>query len=216
MNISIAGLTGAGKGTQVGRLAKDFNLLCFSPGDEFRAGVKHRTPLGKIAQEYVERGELVPDDIVNELVEEWIWTTSPNQGIVFDGFPRTTSQGAFLENTLSEMGRKFDVVIYLDVSNEQVFKRLSERRFCRICLEKFHLTFSPFQTCPRQQCQGEHLRQLDEDRPEVICTRIEVFQETVKPLLQHYEQSGQLIEINGNRTLEEVHDAIVTALMPYR
>ncbi|MDA1274100.1 MAG: nucleoside monophosphate kinase [Verrucomicrobia bacterium] len=216
MNISIVGTKGAGKGTQVSRLAKDFNLLVFASGDAFRAGVKQHTPLGKIAQKYIAKGDLVPDDIVNGLVEEWIWTTSPNQGIIFDGFPRTTFQAAFLENTLSEMGRKFDVVIYLDVSDEQVIKRLSERRICHLCLEEFHLASSPFKVCPRQRCQGEHLRHLDEDKPEVISTLVKMFQRGIEPLLQHYESSGRLIEINGDLPVDEVHSAIVPALMPYR
>ena len=100
MNISIVGTKGAGKGTQVSQVAKDFNLVIFASGDAFRAGVRQHTPLGKVAQKYVDRGELVPDDIVNGLVEEWIWTTTPNQGIIFDGFPRTTFQAVFLESAL--------------------------------------------------------------------------------------------------------------------
>lgn len=216
MNISIVGTKGAGKGTQVSQLAKDFNLLIFSTGDVFRAGVKQHTPLGKVAQKYLERGELVPDDIANGLVEEWIWTTTPNQGIIFDGFPRTTFQAAFLESTLSEMGRTFDIAIYLDVSDEQVIKRLSERRICHTCLEEFHLTSSPFKTCPRHRCEGEHLRHLEEDKPEVIRSLVKVFQRGIEPLLQHYEQSRRLIEIKGDGPVEEVHNAIVAALTPHR
>ena len=216
MNLSIVGTKGAGKGTQVNRLVKDFNLLCFSPGDAFRAGVKQRTPLGVVAEKYVQRGELVPDDIVNGLVEEWIWRTSPSQGIIFDGFPRTTFQAAFLEETLREMERKFDVTIYLDVSDEEVVKRLSARRVCQLCREEFHLISSPFKTCPKQKCQGEHLRHLDEDNPAVISSLVKVFQRGIEPLLKHYEQTGRLIEINGDKSMEEVHDAIVAALMPYR
>lgn len=216
MNLSIVGTKGAGKGTQVTRLVQDFNLLSFSPGDAFRIGVKQRTPLGVVAEKYVERGELVPDDIVNGLVEEWIWTTSPSQGIIFDGFPRTTFQAAFLEEALREMGRKFDAVIYLDVSDEEVVKRLSERRVCHLCREEFHMTVSPFKTCPRQKCQGQYLRHLDEDKPAVISTLVKVFQRGIEPLLQHYEQSGRLISITADKSIEEVHAAIVSAVMPYR
>lgn len=216
MNISIVGTKGAGKGTQVARLAKDFNLLNFSTGDALRAGVVERTPLGKIAEKYVQRGEMVPDDIVNGLVEEWIWTTSPDQGIIFDGFPRTTYQAAFLEHTLEEMGRKFDVSVYIDVSDEQVVKRLSERRVCHQCRAEFHLVSDPFGTCPRKKCNGEFLRHLEEDQPQVIATLVKMFQRGIEPLLQHYETSGRLIEIGGDGSIEEVHDAIVQALMPYR
>lgn len=216
MNISIVGTKGAGKGSQVSRLSKEFDLRCFSTGDAFQAGVRQRTPMGKVAQQYIERGELVPDEIVNGLVEEWIRTTETNQGIIFDGFPRTTFQAAFLENTLSEMGRKFDAVIYLDVSDEQVIKRLSERRICNQCREEFHMVSSPFRTCAEKQCHGEHLRHLDEDRPEVISTLVKVFQRGIEPLLQHYEKSGRLIEVNGDGSIEEVYTAIVAALKPYQ
>ena len=216
MNISIVGTKGAGKGTQVNRLIKDFNLLSFSPGDAFRSGVKQRTPLGVVAEKYVQRGELVPDDVVNGLVEEWIWTTSPSQGILFDGFPRTTFQSAFLEGALGDMGRKFDAVIYLEVSDEEVVKRLSGRRVCHLCREEFHVMSSPFKTCPKQKCAGQHLRHLDEDKPEVISTLVKVFQRGIEPLLKHYEETGRLISINGDGSVEEVHDAIVAAVMPFR
>lgn len=195
---------------------RDFNLLVFSPGDAFRSGVKERTPLGVVAEKYVQRGELVPDDIVNGLVEEWVWRTSPSQGIIFDGFPRTTFQAAFLEETMREMGRKFDVVIYLEASDDVVVQRLSARRVCYLCREEFHLTSSPFKTCPRKKCEGQYLRHLDEDKPAVISTLVKVFQRGIEPLLQHYEQTQRLITINGDKSIEEVHDAIVTALMPYR
>jgi adenylate kinase len=216
MNISIVGTKGAGKGTQVSRLVKDLNLLSFSTGDAFRIGVKQHTPLGNVAEKYVQRGELVPDDIVNGLVEEWIWRTTPAQGIIFDGFPRTTFQAAFLEAALRDMGRKFDATIYLEVSDDEVVKRLSARRVCSLCRDEFHLIASPFKTCPKQRCEGQYLRHLDEDRPEVISTLVKVFQRGIEPLLQYYEQSGRLITINGDQDIEEVHTAIISAVMPYR
>lgn len=216
MNISIVGTKGAGKGTQVSRLMKDFNLLSFSPGEAFRVGVKQRTPLGMIAEKYVQRGELVPDDIVNGLVEEWIWTTTPRQGIIFDGFPRTTFQAAFLEQSMLDMSRKLDTVIYLDVTDSVAVERLSGRRVCNLCREEFHLVSSPFKTCPRKKCEGQYLRHLDEDKPEVISTLVKVFQRGIEPLLQHFEQSGRLVTVNGDGSIDQVHDAIVTAVMPFR
>ncbi|MBM3838191.1 MAG: nucleoside monophosphate kinase [Verrucomicrobia bacterium] len=216
MNLSIVGAKGAGKGTQAGRLASDFNLVSFSTGDAFRHGMKLRTPLGLVADKYVQRGELVPDDIVNGLVEEWIWTTTPGKGIIFDGFPRTTFQAAFLEEIFREMGRKFDAVIYLDVSDEVVVQRLSGRRVCKLCREEFHTVYSPFKNCPKQKCAGQWLRHLDEDHPGVISTLVKVFQRGIEPLLQHFEQTGRLITVNGGKSIEEVYAAIVSAVTPYR
>jgi adenylate kinase len=216
MNLSIVGTKGAGKGTQVGRLARVFNLVSFSTGDAFRHGMKLRTQLGLVADKYVQRGELVPDDIVNGLVEEWIWTTTPSKGIIFDGFPRTTFQAAFLDETFREMGRKFDAVIYLDVSDEVVTERLSGRRVCNLCRDEFHTVYAPFKSCPKQKCAGQWLRHLDEDHPAAITALVKVFQRGIEPLLQHYEQSGRLITANGDKSIEEVHAALVSAVTPYR
>jgi adenylate kinase len=216
MIISVVGTKGAGKGTQVSRLAKDFNLVSFAPGDAFRSGIKHRTPLGIVAEKYMQRGELVPDDIVNGLVEEWVWTTSPHQGIIFDGFPRTTFQAAFLEDALRDMGRTFDATIYMDVSDDEVVKRLGQRRVCHHCREEFHVMATPFTTCPKQRCVGQYLRHLDEDKPAIISTLIKVFQRGIEPLLQHYEKSGRLITINADGPIDGVHDAIVAELMRFR
>ena len=123
---------------------------------------------------------------------------------------------AFLEHTLEEMGRKFDVSVYIDVSDEQVVKRLSERRVCHQCRAEFHLLSDPFGTCPRKKCTGEFLRHLEEDQSEVIAILVKMFQRGIEPLLQHYETSGRLIEIGGDGSIDEVHVAIVQALMPYR
>ena len=216
MNLSIVGTKGAGKGTQVSWLVQEFKLLKFSPGDAFRAGVQQRTPLGLVAEKYVQRGELVPDEIVNGLIEEWIWTTTPAQGIIFDGFPRTTFQAAFLEGALQDMGRRFTAAIYLEVSDEEVAKRLSGRRICHLCREEFHLSSAPFKTCPKQKCEGQHLRHLDEDKPAIVSTLVKVFQRGIEPLLQHYERAGHLIRVNGDGSPEEVRGAIAAALTPYQ
>ena len=216
MNISIIGTKGAGKGTQVSRLVQDFNLLSFSSGEALRNSIKEHTPCGIVAEKYAQRGEMVPDDIVNGAIHEWLQTTSPAQGIMFDGFPRTTFQAAFLEETLKEMGRKFDAMIYLDVSDQEVIKRLADRRVCNLCREEFHLVSSPFKTCPKQKCEGQHLRRLDEDRPEVISTLVKVFQRGIEPLLQYYEQTGRLISVHTDAPIEEVHSAIVAALAKFK
>ena len=168
MNISILGTKAAGKGTQIRRLVGNFNLVYYSPGEMFRQAAKRRTSLGLLAAQVMSRGELVPDDVVNGLVQEWLWTTSPNQSIVFDGFPRTLQQAEFLDLAFKDLQRDIDAVIYLEVSDSRVVDRLSGRRICRLCLDEFHLISAPFTTCPHQKCQGEHLRPLDEDKPGVL------------------------------------------------
>ena len=216
MNLSIVGTKGAGKGTQARWLASEFNLVAFSSGDAFRAGVKRRSPLGIAAESYIQRGELVPDEIVNELIEEWIWTTTPAQGIIFDGFPRTTAQAAYLERAFRDMGRRFDATIHLQVADEEVIKRLNGRRVCEVCREEFHLTSAPFNGCPNQKCEGQHLRRLAEDDPASIGALVKEFRRGIEPLLQHYQQAGSLIVIDGDGSALEVHVAIVSAVASYR
>ncbi|MBI2946361.1 MAG: nucleoside monophosphate kinase [Verrucomicrobia bacterium] len=216
MNLSIIGTKGAGKGTQLKRLTADFNLLSFSPGDLFRAGVRQRTGLGRLAEKYVQSGQLVPDDIVDGLVTEWLSTVSPEQGIAFDGFPRTRTQTFFLEETFREMGRKLDVVLFLEVATETVMQRLFSRRVCSVCELEFHLTSHPFETCPLKKCEGQHLRQLEQDDPDVIRILTNDFRSSIGPLLDYYQQTSRLIRINGEGEVEQVHAAIIEALSAFR
>jgi len=236
MNLSILGTKGAGKGTQLAKLASHLNLVPFSPGDVFRLAAKNKTALGQLAEKCILRGELVPDDIVNGMVEEWLWTTTPVQGIAFDGFPRTTFQAVFLETVFADMGRKLDAVIYIEVADTTVIERLSGRRRCRLCTEEFHLTSAPFTLCPYSKCEGQYLKQLlwkslgmprdgayskcegqylkqlEEDRPEVISTLVNVFQRGIQPLLEHYRKNDRLIMISGEGSAEDVHYRILQAL----
>jgi adenylate kinase len=212
MNLSIVGTKGAGKGTQIARLVTHLNLVHFAPGELCRHAVKKKTPLGQIAEKHILRGELVPDDIINGMVEEWLWTTSPVQNIAFDGFPRTTYQVTFLEATFKDLGRKLDALVYLDVSDETVIERLSARRRCRVCAEEFHLTSAPFRVCPYSKCEGQYLKQLDEDQPEVISTLMNIFRRGIQPLLDHYEKTDQLVIVSGEGSAEEVHGAIIAAV----
>ena len=216
MNLSVIGIKGSGKGTQANRLVNDFNLIYFSPGEMFREGVKKRTPLGILAEKYMSRGELVPDDFVNAMVEEWLWTTNPKKGIIFDGFPRTTYQAAFLEHVFQEMGRTFHAVIYLDVSDEMIAKRLSGRRWCRVCKDEFHLVSAPFTSCPYKKCTGQYRRPHDEDRPEIVATLLSVYQRGIQPLLNFYKETDRVIVIDGNGDAEAVHTTILDAVMRYR
>ena len=216
MNIAIVGSKGAGKGTQISLLKQAFGVVAFSTGDALRDGIKQRTPLGIQAKRYVQRGELVPDEIVNGLVEEWIWRTTPSQEIVFDGFPRTVFQADFLESALRDMGRRFCALVYLDLPDDAVVQRLSGRRVCSVCDEEYHLVSARFTICRKEKCDGEWLRQAEEDRPETIAALLSAFRLGVDPLLRHYERSGRLIRINGHQAAGLVHEAILAAVTPLR
>ena len=216
MNLSIIGTKGAGKGTQISLLVDNFNLVYFSPGEMFRQAAKKRTPLGLIAERVMRRGELVPDDIVNGMVEEWLWTTSPSQSIVFDGFPRTVQQAEFLDHAFKDMNRKLDAVICLEVADKSVIDRLSGRRFCQVCRDEFHQVSTPFQTCPYHKCKGEHLRPFDEDRPEVVLTLIDAYKHGSQPMLDFYKKRRKLVRVNGEGDTDSVHERLVKAIMRYR
>lgn len=216
MNLSIIGTRAAGKGTQIKRLVDNFNLIYFSPGDMFRQAAKKRTPLGLVAERVMNRGELVPDDIVNGMVEEWLWTTSPSQNIVFDGFPRTLQQAEFLDDAFKDLKRTLDAVIYLEVSDISVIERLSGRRKCRLCRDEFHLVSAPFQTCPYHKCDGQHLQPFDEDKPEAVLTLISGFKRAIQPLLDFYQGRSILIRVEGEGDVEMVHTRLVDAVTPFR
>lgn len=212
MNISIIGPKAAGKGTQVGKLRESFNLLYFSPSQMFRDGRKKRTELGLAAESYMSRGELVPDDYVNAMLEEWLWTTSPQQGIVFDGFPRTTYQAEFLERCFADMGRNFDALIYLDVSEHVLANRLSGRRACFICKDEFHLVSAPFSKCPYGKCEGQYLKPLPEDQPSVVFSTANAFKKGIQPLTDYYRNKQKLVMINGDGEVDQIQGTIRDAV----
>ena len=216
MNLSIIGTKGAGKGTQISRLVDNFNLVYFSPGAMFRQAAKNRTPLGLIAERAINRGDLVPDDIVNGMVEEWLWTTTPSQSIVFDGFPRTVQQAEFLEQSLKEMKRKMDALIYLEVGEKAIIERLAGRRTCRLCRDEFHLVSAPWKTCPYHKCDGQFLRPFDEDRPEVLMSLVHAFDRGIQPLLSFYKKRKKLIRVDGEGEADAVNARIVKLVSRYR
>jgi adenylate kinase len=212
MNIALIGPSGAGKGTQIDRLISRFGLVHFCPGNLFREHIKKRTALGILSQKYISRAQLVPDDVVDAMVEEWLWLTDPNQGVVFDGFPRTADQAIFLEKVFKEVGRELDAVILMNASVELVLKRLTGRRLCTVCHEQFHDTTAPFRTCPYDKCKGEHLHQRDEDKPESIIARHKAFEADLKLLIERYQGSRKFIQIDATGDADQIHEGIVAML----
>jgi adenylate kinase len=212
MNLALIGPSGVGKGTQIRKLISAFGMQQFCPGNLFREAIKNRTTMGLVAKRYLDRADLVPDDIVNGMLEEWLWATHPRASIVFDGYPRTPLQAIFLDEILQELERKLDAVILLQASDDILIGRLSGRRLCRVCPSEFHVGQKPFQICPYKRCQGEYLYQQTEDKPDVVGTRLGIFQRTIKPLVKHYQLSNKLIVVNADRDEDEVHNEIAQAV----
>ena len=201
-NLVFLGPPGAGKGTQAKKLAKDLGLVHISTGDILREAVKNGTPLGRKAKEFMDRGELVPDDLIIALIEE----VMPSEGgVIFDGFPRTTAQAKALDEMLSRKGMKLDAVILFDVPDEVVVERLSGRRVCPGCGAVYHIKFNPpkeDEICDR--C-GTKLVQREDDREEVVRNRLEVYRKQTAPLVEYYEGKGILIRLDASRDIEEVY-----------
>ncbi|MBI4659943.1 MAG: nucleoside monophosphate kinase [Verrucomicrobia bacterium] len=211
MNISIIGSTGVGKGTQVDRLVVRFDLMPISIGELFKKNIKEHTGLGLLAKRYVSRGELVPDEVVDAMFESWLRLCPAAQGVVMDSFPRTLNQAQFLSDLFAELSRALDAVIYLRASEDEIVKRLSGQKLCRECQLPFPAS-APFQSCPFNKCHGEHLYRPEDCDPDAIRVRHAVFERTIGPVVAHYRQSGQLIEIDAHGDAEEVNKSLLAAV----
>jgi len=212
MIIVLLGPPGAGKGTQASKISETFSIPHIATGDIFREAVKKGTELGRKAKEYMERGELVPDEIVNGIVKERISEPDCSNGFILDGYPRTLNQAKALDEMLAEMNRKIDIVLNISVSEDNVVKRLSNRRVCKRCGAIYHLITNP----PKKEgvcdkCGGE-LYQREDDREEVIRNRLSVYRKQTEPIIKYYEEEGLLVNIDGNREIEEVWDQIKRAI----
>ena len=184
------GPPGAGKGTQAQAVAEKLGLPHISSGDIFREDMKAQTELGALARGYIERGELVPDDVTVAMVRERFNREDAQAGFVLDGFPRTLAQAEALTKMLDKMGRELDGVIYIEVADEEIVKRLSGRIICKECQTPFHQVFNPFKNCPYNKCTGEYLYQRDDDKPETVRARLETFHRQTEPLISYYREAG--------------------------
>ena len=206
MNLVLMGLPGAGKGTQAEKIVEKYGIPHISTGDMFRAAIKESTELGLQAKSFMDQGNLVPDEVTIGIVRERLSKEDCAEGFLLDGFPRTVAQAEELENILSDLNKKIDYVINIDVDQEFLMERLTGRRICKSCGSTYHLVFNPPAkdgVCDR--CGGE-LYQRADDNAETVQNRLEVNQKQTKPLLDFYEGKGYLRNINGQQDIRKVFD----------
>jgi len=204
MNLALIGPSGVGKGTHATALCARFGLQHVATGDLFRDSLNSRSALGLLARRYMEQGELVPDEVVDAMIEEWCEQHPPWQGILFDGFPRTDYQAHFLDALLQRYNLPLDAVIYLRVPDEEIMRRLGGRLICRQCRAPFHRTLAPPKVAGICDHCHEPLTARPDDTPGHVATRLRVFHRTTGQLLEHYVESGHLAIINGEGTPDEV------------
>jgi adenylate kinase len=212
MNVVFLGPPGAGKGTQAARLCKDVGWAHVSTGDLLREAVAKKTPLGLEASQYMNTGRLVPDDLVVKMVAERLKAPDCGKGFILDGFPRTVVQAEMLEVTLGELRMKLDRVLYLETGRDVVVTRLSGRRLCRKCGANYHVTNIPPKVAGVCDKCGTGLYQRDDDQPETVGTRLEVYQKETAPLIDFYRTRGLLVETSGDLEVEAGQSAIREAL----
>jgi adenylate kinase len=206
------GAPGAGKGTQARMLSETLGLPQVSSGDIFRENLKNGTPLGLLAQQYMDRGALVPDEVTINMVMERLMRPDCGRGAILDGFPRTLPQADSLDLALSDQGSRIGRVPLLEVSDEAVIERLAGRRVCRNCQEMYHVVFSPPALEGRcDKCGGE-LYQRSDDEPGTVRNRLFVYYKQTAPLVGYYFAHGVLVRIDGDRPVEEVQADLLAAV----
>lgn len=212
LNLILLGPPGSGKGTQGERLQADFRLPYYATGDILRAAVRDGTELGREAKQYMDRGDLVPDEVIIRVIADRIQSAEAADGFILDGFPRTSAQAEALDAELDRLGRRLTAAILIEVPDEEVVRRLSGRRTCTDGGHIFHVDFDP----PKEEgvCDvcGGRLEVRDDDKPEVVRHRLGQYHEKTEPLVAYYEDKGILRRLDGENSPEEVSDRIRAVL----
>lgn len=212
MRIILLGAPGSGKGTQADILSREIGLVHIASGDLFRKAQKEGTELGMKAKEYMEKGQLVPDEITIAMILERMATLQDDSNFMLDGFPRTLDQAKALDETLEKQKKTIDKVIYVKVSNEELLRRLSGRWICRDCQTPYHMVSSPPKTAGKcDSCSGELYQRADDTR-ETAEKRLDVYFTQTAPLIDYYIGKGILVEIDGERSIEDIGKELVALL----
>lgn len=209
LNLMLMGLPGAGKGTQAEKIVDEYKIPHISTGDIFRAAMKNGTPMGLEAKKFIDKGELVPDEVTNGIVKERLAKDDVNDGYMLDGFPRNMAQAEALDEFGKELGKSLNCVINIHVDPESLMERLTGRYICRDCGATYHKVFNPTKvegTCDR--CGGHEFFQREDDKPETVKNRLDVNIKMNTPLLDFYKKQGLLHEVNGNQDIDKVFDDI--------
>ena len=215
LNLILLGPPGAGKGTQAERLQEDFPLAYVATGDILRAAVKHETELGKKAREYMDRGDLVPDDVIVGVILDRLSESDTEDGFLLDGFPRTGDQAVALDDALREVDRALSAVLLIDVPEDELVRRLSGRRVCPNG-HTYHLEHSPPKKDEVCDVDGEPLTQRDDDREETVRNRQHVYREQTSPLIEYYDDRDLLHRFDGTRSPTEVYDHLRATIQTLR
>ncbi len=209
MRLVLLGGPGAGKGTQAKMLKEKYDLPHISTGDIFRANINNNTDLGKEAKKYMDKGLLVPDELVGDLVIDRIAEDDCKNGYIFDGFPRTIPQAKDLDKSLESSGEKIDFVINIEVEDENIIRRMSGRRACLKCGATYHIEHIP----PKKEgiCDkcGSNIVLRDDDAPETVRNRLVIYHEQTQPLIDYYNSKGNLISVDGSRPIKDIHEEII-------
>ena len=211
MRIAFLGPPGAGKGTQARDLAQEWGVLHLATGDMLREAVAAGSPLGREAKRYMDQGALVPDDVIIRMMAERLSVADAGRGFILDGFPRTTAQAEALSRLLKDLGQSLDTVVYFDVSEPELLRRLTGRRVCRACGHSYHLTSNPPKRAGVCDACGGELYQRDDDGEATVRNRLEVYRRQTAPLLDYYRQRNILTTVSGEGPVATIRDAIRAA-----
>ncbi len=212
MKIIMLGAPGAGKGTQAKMIASKYGIPHISTGDIFRANIKNGTELGAKAKEYMDKGELVPDELVVDLIMDRFKEADAQKGYVLDGFPRTIPQAEALDKALSANGEDIDYAINVEVPDENIVNRMSGRRACVGCGATYHIKYNAPKVEGVCDTCGKELILRDDDKPETVLNRLEVYHNQTQPLIDYYEKKGKMKEVDGTVDMNDVFKAITDIL----